>query len=330
MGELRILSEADVRSVLDTTIALDLARRTLIDQAAGRSLLSTPSAMALDARSVGGPKFKFKGAAVGFLNASGIRLLSHPGPTTMNTNYCAVYDHSGYQLSGLVSEHWLSRLRTAAFGAVSVQALVNPGPLVVALFGTGGIAAEIVPMLAQALDVKELRVTSRQAKNMDAFIAAQAGAVGAMGVTMRAEPDGHQAVDGADLVVTLTESPSPLVFGDTLKPGAVVCSMGSYNEVDYPVLAQADRFIVDDIDFAAEMGDGGAWIAQGHLTRAAFEARVDALACEVLCGAKPGRQAPADRIMALVQGMAIGDVAFAAHALQEATRRNLGRTVPLD
>lgn len=327
MGELRILSEADVRSVLDTTIALDLARRTLVDQAAGHSLLSTPSAMALDARPLGGPKFKFKGAAVGFLNASGIRLLSHPGPTTMNTNYCAVYDHSGYQISGLVSEHWLSRLRTAAFGAVSVQALVNPGPLVVALFGTGGIAAEIVPMLAQALEVKELRVNSRQAKSMDAFISAQAGATD---VPMRAEPDGRKAVDGADLVVTLTESPSPLVFGGTLTPGVVVCSMGSYNEVDYPVLAEADRFIVDDIDFAAEMGDGGAWIDQGHLTRASFAARVDALACEVLCGAKPGRRNPDERIMALIQGMAIGDVAFAAHALQEGTRRNLGRTVPLD
>jgi ornithine cyclodeaminase len=245
----------------------------------------------------------------------------------MNTNYCAVYDHAGYQISGLVSDHWLSRLRTAAFGAVSVQALVNPGPLVVALFGTGGIAAEIVPMLAQALEVKELRVNSRQAKSMDAFISAQAGATD---VPMRAEPDGRKAVDGADLVVTLTESPSPLVFGGTLKPGVVVCSMGSYNEVDYPVLAEADRFIVDDIDFAAEMGDGGAWIDQGHLTRASFAARVDALACEVLCGAKPGRRNPDERIMALIQGMAIGDVAFAAHALQEGTRRNLGRTVPLD
>ncbi len=327
MGQLRILSESDVRSVLDTSIALDLARRTLVDQAAGRSVLSSPSAMVLDAKPVGGPKFKFKAAAVGYLNASGIRLLSHPGPTAMNTNFCAVYDHAGYQLSGLVSEHWLSRLRTAAFGAVSAQALVNPGPLVVALFGTGGIAAEIAPMLAQALDVQELRVTSRQAKNMDAFIEAQSACVHA---PMRAEPDGRKAVEDADLVVTLTESPTPLVFGGTLKPGAVVCSMGSYNEVDYPVLAEAERFIVDDADFSAEMGDGGAWIAQGHLTPATFDARIDALACEVLCGAKPGRLAPSDRIVALIQGMAIGDVAFAAHALREAERRDLGRSIPLD
>ncbi|MBC7781546.1 MAG: hypothetical protein H7125_15745 [Proteobacteria bacterium] len=325
---LRILSEADVRAVLDTVSALDLARRTLLDQAAGRSVLSEPAAMLLDARAVGGPRFKFKAAAVGHLAASGIRLLAHPGPTAMHTaNYCAVYDHAGYQISGLVSEHWLSRVRTAAFGTVAAQALVVDGPLTVALFGTGGIATEIVPMLAHALDIAELRVTSRRTQSMGAFVETHARSAGC---AMRAEPDARKALEGADLVITLTESPSPLVWPGSLGSGAVVCSMGSYNEVDFGVLAECARLIVDDTDFAAEMGDGGAWIAQGHLTRETFERRVDALACEVLSGTKPGRSAPGDRIMALIQGMAIGDVAFAAHALREAQRRDLGRVVTLD
>ena len=321
MGDLRILADADVRAVMNAQIALDLARRTLLDQAAGGSRLSTPSAMALDAVPLGGPRFKFKAAAVGHLSASGIRLLAHPGPTAMSTaNYCAVYDHGDFHLAGLVAEHWLSRLRTAAFGAVSVQPLVNPGPVVVALFGAGGIADEIVPMLKGTLQIRELRITSRRAESMNAFAARHGG---------RAEPDGRKAVDGADLVITLTESPTPLVFPGTLKPGAVVCSMGSYNEIDFGVLAEAQRFIVDDPDFAAEMGDGGAWIAQARISRADFMKRVDAQACEVLAGSKPGRREPSERIIAIIQGMAIGDVAFAAQALREAARRGLGRVVPL-
>jgi len=328
VSELRILSEADVRAVIDTASALEIARRTLVDQAAGRSLLSEPAAMTLDARAIGGPRFKFKAAAVGHLAASGIRLLAHPGPTAMRTaNYCAVYDHAGFQITGLVSEHWLSRLRTAAFGAVSMQALVRPGPLTVALFGTGGIAAEIVPMLAHALDIAELRVNSRRPQSMDSFVAAHSPA---LTFPMRAEPDARKAVAGAQLVITLTESPTPLVWPGTLEAGAVVCSMGSYNEVDYGVLGECARFIVDDTDFAAEMGDGGAWIAQGRLTREQFERRVDALACEVLSGAKPGRRAADEKIMALIQGMAIGDIAFAAHALRSATKRGLGRTIALE
>src|SRR5207244_2813715 len=128
---------------------------------------------------------------------------------------------------------------------------------------------------------------------------------------VRVEPDRVRAVEGADVVITLTESPTPLVFPGTLKPGAVVCSMGSYNEVDYGVMLEAERLIVDDEDFAAEMGDGAAWISQRHLSRAQFAARIDALACEVLAGKKKGRRTSAERIVALIQGMAIGDVAFA-------------------
>ena len=69
-------------------------------------------------------------------------------------------------LSALVSESWLSRIRTAAFGAVVIERLVRSGKLVVALFGTGRIAEEIVPMLRRTLQVAELRVSSRRVESM--------------------------------------------------------------------------------------------------------------------------------------------------------------------
>ncbi|OGA72024.1 MAG: hypothetical protein A3G81_32120 [Betaproteobacteria bacterium RIFCSPLOWO2_12_FULL_65_14] len=326
MSALRLLGDEDVRAAIDYDTALDIARRTLRDQAEGRALLSTPSAMILDASPLGGPKAKFKAAAVGHLGASGIRLLAHPSPTEEAHNYCAVFDNESATLRGLVAERWLSRVRTAAFGAVSIEPLVNPGPLVVALFGAGGISKEMVPLIARTLKVEELRVSSRRAESSAAFVAEHAPSAG---FPMRAEPDGARAVKDADLVITLTEASSPLVFAGMLKPGAVVCSMGSYNEIDYGVLREAQRLVVDDADFAAEMGDGAAWIAQKHLTRAQFAARVDALACEVLAGKKPGRLAPTERIVALIQGMAIGDVAFAAYALKQAESIGRGRTVEL-
>jgi len=326
MGTLHILGEDDVRAVIDTDRALELARATLADQAAGRSVLSSPSAMTLDASAQGGPRFKFKAASVGHLGASGIRLLSRPSPGEEACNYCAVYEHGSLTMSGLVAELWLSRIRTAAFGAVSIQPLVNPGPLVVALFGTGSIAAGIAPMLPRTLSLREVRVNSRRPESTSRFVARHAAAVG---VPMRAEADARRMVDGADVVITLTEAQSPLVFPGTLKPGAVVCSMGSYNEIDFGVLREADRLVVDDADFAAEMGDGGAWVAQGHLSREAFRSRVDALASQVIAGQKPGRRAASDRVVALIQGMAIGDVAFAAYALQEARRTGRGQRVPL-
>jgi ornithine cyclodeaminase len=326
LAKLRLLGDRDVRAAIGYDTALDIARRTLLGQAEGRSLLSSPPAMILDASAIGGPKAKFKAASVGHLRASGIRLLAHPSPTEEAHNYCALFDHDTKMLCGLVAERWLSRLRTAAFGTVSIAALVNPGPLVVTLFGAGGISTEIVPLLARTLQIRELRVNSRRPESTAAFVAEQAPGVG---FPVYAVPDGRRAVEGANVVITLTESPSPIVFPGTLRPGVVVCSMGSYNEIDYGVLREAERLIVDDADFAAEMGDGGAWISQGHLSRNSFLSRVDALACDVVAGRKPGRHAPSDRIVALIQGMAIGDVAFAAYALREAERTGRGVLIDL-
>jgi ornithine cyclodeaminase len=324
---LRILGEADVRAAIDSNVALELARRTLRDQAAGRSILSSASAMMLDGRSLGGPRFFFKAAAVGHMGVSGIRLMAHPGPTSSASyNHCALYSHDDGMLSGLVSEHWLSRIRAAAFGAATIERLVNPGQLVVALFGAGGIAAEIVPMLSSALSICELRVHSRRAESSSRFVAAHARSVP---FRMLAEPDREAAVRGADLIVTLTESSTPVVSAGNLKRGAVVCSMGAHNELDYGVLQDAQRLVVDDAEFAAKVGDGAAWISQGHLSRQQFEKRVDALACEVVSGVKPGRLTPDDRVVALVQGMAIGDIAFAAHALGEAEKSGRGKVVEL-
>ena len=324
---IRIVGEDDVRSLIDSASALDLARRTLKDQGEGGSWLSTPSAMNLDARPHGSGVFKFKAATVGAVKASGIRLISRMNAVDPNAkNWHAVYDHGGLALSGLVAELWISRIRTAAFGTAAIEQLVNPGPQVVALFGTGKIAHEIVPMLAAALDVKELRVTSRREESMRAFVAAHAPK---LAFDMRVVPEPARAIDGADVVITVTEARSPFVAPGALKPGALVCSMGGGNEVDYGVLAQSQRFIVDDVDFASEVGDGGAWIRQGHFTPETFAARVDALACEVVARTKPGRTNTEDRIVAIMQGMAIGDVAFAAHALHEAQRLGRGKVVEL-
>ena len=327
MSSIRILGESDVRAAIDGARALELARLTLRDQAAGNSELSVPSAMSLDARRFGAGRFKFKAATVGHLGVSGIRLISRRSATDPDAfNYSAVYNHDGLALSGLVPELWISRIRTAAFGTATIESLVNPGPLVVALFGTGKIAHEIVPMLARTLAVSEMRVNSRRAESMAAFVAAHAPA---HSFGIRGEPDGARAVDGADVVITLTDASRPLVFPGTLKPGAVACSMGGGNELDYGVLVESQRLIVDDPDFASEVGDGGAWITQGHLTREGFAARIDALACDVVAGTKPGRLAASDRVVAIVQGMAIGDIGFAAYALHEAQKYGRGKLVEL-
>jgi ornithine cyclodeaminase len=128
----------------------------------------------------------------------------------------------------------------------------------------------------------------------------------------------RDAVLGADVVITLTEATAPIVERGWLGPGGLVCSMGSDHEVDIGVLEEADRFIVDDLDFAMELGDGAAWLRMGQVTRDQLVARMDADLAQVISGDRTGRRDERDRILAIVQGMAIGDVALAGYVLQRA------------
>jgi ornithine cyclodeaminase/alanine dehydrogenase-like protein (mu-crystallin family) len=123
-------------------------------------------------------------------------------------------------------------------------------------------------------------------------------------------------VTGSDLVITLTESREPLVQPGWLEREAVLCSMGSHNEVAFGALAEADRLVVDDPDYASEMGDGGAWIRDGHMTREQFSESVDGLACDYAAAFRKGTRSAGWRTIALIQGMAIGDVAFAIHVIR--------------
>jgi ornithine cyclodeaminase len=327
---IRLLGESDVRGLFDTPMALELARSMLRTQATDGSRLSTPSASFLDATELGGPMFKFKAATVGAMRVSGIRLIARRGGNTGYdaSNFTAVYDHVVGALTGLVSEIWLSRLRTAAFGVASVEPLVRPGPLRIGVFGSGDVAAELVPLLALALPIAEIRVNSRRAERAEAFVTAMRERVDAE-LPIRVEMERRAIVAGADLVFTATEADEALVQPGWLDEGAVLCSMGSHHEVAFEVLGEVDRLVVDDLDYASVLGDAAAWIEQGRITREALAARVDAWASEVVMGSKPGRLHESDRILALIQGVATGDVAFAMRALRAAEAAGIGAVVDL-
>src|SRR3546814_2718452 len=71
-----IIDEDTVRSLISSGEALTIARETLLAQSQGLAVLSSPSAMALDARESDGSVFKIKAASVRPLQVSGVRLLA--------------------------------------------------------------------------------------------------------------------------------------------------------------------------------------------------------------------------------------------------------------
>jgi ornithine cyclodeaminase len=314
MTALPLVDAADVRRLITGAEAVALVEAAFRAFGERRARLSTPSAMALEGTGAPPARLKMKGAVLEDFRLAGLRVVTNAG----EASYCCLFDGGTGTPLGLVDETWLHKLRTAATAALAVKYLARPDARVVTLFGAGAIADEVVPLLPLVADVRELRVVSRRPERTEAFAARHAARM-AFPIVVAEGP--RPAVAGADVVITLTEATRPIIQPGWLEPGGLVCSMGSHQELDAGVLAEADRFVVDDLDYAMELGDAAAWLGAGQVTRAQLEARLDAALAQVVAGARPGRRGIQERVLAIVQGMAIGDVALAGHVLQRAGAR---------
>jgi ornithine cyclodeaminase/alanine dehydrogenase-like protein (mu-crystallin family) len=144
-----------------------------------------------------------------------------------------------------------------------------------------------------------------------------------------AEPaESHrEAVEEADIVVTATSSKDPVLRGDWLRAGALVCAVGanhpSRRELDDAVLERASFVCCDSIDDAR--------LESGDLIEPVEHGVLDWLEVhelqEVVAGEVPGRQSDADVVVFKSNGLAAWDVAIGAAALERARERGIGTTV---
>jgi ornithine cyclodeaminase/alanine dehydrogenase-like protein (mu-crystallin family) len=111
----------------------------------------------------------------------------------------------------------ITEMRTAAVSAVAVDMFARPEAKVLGILGSGVQARSHLRALSRVRNFEEIRVWSRTEGNAKRF----AEEVGARVTTA------EEAVSGADVVLTLTSSPEPVLFGRWLKKDAMICAIGA-------------------------------------------------------------------------------------------------------
>jgi ornithine cyclodeaminase len=319
--EFLILRGGEATGLVTAQEALDAIEDAWGDYATHRAVLSTPPALRLQGQDA---VFKVKGAVLPGAGLAGFRLGAAAEAGSQHWFWLA--DAASGKPLAMLEETWLHGLRTAATAALAARLLAPPGATTAALIGAGRIAAHLPACLAAALPgITQFHVAARRAEAVEDFVAR---AQGDLPLALRAAPSIAAALRDADIVITLTSATEPFLGAAMLKPGATVIALGDA-ELQADMLGWAGRFVVDDLDFALTTGNIGAWIANGALTREAVAARLDADIGEVLGGAKPGRPDATGNVLAVIQGMAIGDLALAALAWRKARIRRLGIRIGL-
>ena len=136
--------------------------------------------------------------------------------------------------------------------------------------------------------------------------------------------ESHRDAGEQDIVVTITTSKDPVLRGEWLRPGALVCAAGanvaSRRELDNAVLERA-AFVCCDSKEDARLESGDLIEPVGHGVLDWLE--VHELA-EVVGGDVPGRQSEDDIIVFKSNGIAAWDVAVGAAVVARAKERGFG------
>jgi len=212
------LDDAAVRQLLSLDALLPAMRRALIDLSGQRVVQPMRSVMDIPAED--GFLFMKPALTADALATKLITLI--PGnparglPTLLAT--IVLMDPSTGSPLAVMDGTWITELRTAAVSAVAADALLPPGPKVVAMLGSGALARTHAMALRAVRPVSALRIWSRDPANV-ARCAAELGGI--------ACASAEEAVRGADIVCTVTNATEPVLQGAWLKPGAFVAAVGA-------------------------------------------------------------------------------------------------------
>jgi ornithine cyclodeaminase/alanine dehydrogenase-like protein (mu-crystallin family) len=228
-------------------------------------------------------------------------------------------------LEALIEADFMGAYRTGAATAVAVKALARPGPATVALIGTGWQATTQALAVSRVIGIKELRVFSRDFDRRATFAREQADQ---LGVETIAAGSAELAVRGADVVITVTPSKSPVMEAEWIEPGALVVAAGSNwrNKAEIPpdLVAKAQTVVVDQL--AAAQLESGDLIAAHDAGKFDWSRAVELGA--VLAG-KWQRQPGPGITLFESHGIALWDLAAARVVLDAARERGLGDEIQL-
>jgi ornithine cyclodeaminase/alanine dehydrogenase-like protein (mu-crystallin family) len=212
----------------------------------------------------------------------------------------ALHDTTTGRFTTVMQADLLGRLRTGAMTAVAAKCLAVPGAKTAAIIGTGGQAPFQVDALSSVLALERLLVVGRSQRASEQF-ARRLTATGPFSVTAA---DGETAVREADVIVTITSSPAPVLPSARFRPGVLVIAAGSNvadrRELGADTIAQFDRIVVDLREVAR--GESGDLLANGYDPDLAVELG------RVLEGAEHGRTSDDERILFESHGLAITDL----------------------
>jgi alanine dehydrogenase len=227
-----------------------------------------------------------------------------------------LFDLERAEVAAVIEADKLGQLRTGAASGVAAKYLAKDDARTLGVIGCGWQAESQIACIREAVpSIEQVVAYCRTEEHLSAFCK-----------KVGAEPgESHRDPAQQDVVVTVTTSKDPVLRGEWLKPGALVCAVGANRpkarELDNVVLERAVLVLCDSIEQAK--------LESGDLIEPVERGVLDWLEVhelhEVVAGELPGRSSPEDIVLFKSNGIAAWDIAIGATAVELARKKKVGK-----
>jgi ornithine cyclodeaminase len=169
----------------------------------------------------------------GDINRVGIKIVSvFPGNAAKGIPVVPaqvlLLDSDTGEVCAMMNGSEVTRIRTGAIAGAATDILARKDASVGALFGTGGQAVSQLEAILCARPLKEVRVYDAMNDRIIPFVQNNAPLAERYGARLVAAKSSDAAVDGADVITTVTTSKTPTFDGARVAHGAHVNGVGSF------------------------------------------------------------------------------------------------------
>jgi ornithine cyclodeaminase len=237
-----------------------------------------------------------------------------------------LFDAELGRLLAIMDASSITAIRTAAASGLATRLLAAPDAGDLALLGSGTQAMTHLDAMQCVRPLKRVRVWSRRPERAAAF-ASRASRRHEIAVEVM--PSAREAVEGADLICTVTSSREPVLEGAWITEGAHINAVGAAlptaRELDSEAVRRSRLFTDRRESLTNEAGEFLIPRREGVIG----DDHVVGELAELLTGVVEGRRAPEDITLFKSLGLAIEDVASARHIYEKAVAGGTGIWVSL-
>lgn len=220
---------------------------------------------------------------------------------------------------------YVTQLRTGASSGAAFDVLAKKDCRIGALIGTGGQAATQLEAMLVARKLEEVRVFDINYERTAAFAEQMQRELESYGAKILPAKSSDEAIDNADLLITVTPSSKPVFDGTKVKKGATVSCVGAYQhhmqEMDPAILPRASKIYFDSQEAVlSESGDILIPLEKGIITENDFTGNLG----DVINGNLVGRESDDEIIVYETVGVATQDLVTAKVIYDKAVAAGVG------